>query len=152
MWLPWKLQKIFVKVAGGQDNWFNQVLQHLGKQTRFWMITHHPQQDEPTRWQPVSLQLYHWKIHTKNMWNQRNPTQNHRAHEPGRRVHSSTGNLKLWSTVLQSQLDILVFMRSIRAGNFTLYIQTLPKFVHCFFSSLLTITTMYGGYQFTSVK
>ena len=29
-----KLQKMFVKVAGGQENWFNQVLKHLGKQTR----------------------------------------------------------------------------------------------------------------------
>ena len=78
--------------------------------------------------------LYHWKIHTKNMWSQRTPTQNHPAHEPDRLVQSSTGNLKLWSTVLQCQLDILVFMRSIRAGNFTLYIQTLTKFVHWFFT------------------
>ena len=30
-----KLPKIFLKVAGGQNNWFKQVLQHLGKQTRF---------------------------------------------------------------------------------------------------------------------
>ena len=30
-----KLQKMFVEVAGGQENWLNQVLKHLGKQTRF---------------------------------------------------------------------------------------------------------------------
>ena len=51
------------------------------------------------------------------MWSQRTLTQNHRAHEPGRLVRSSTGNWKLWSTVLQWQLAILVLMRSIRAGN-----------------------------------
>ena len=49
-------------------------------------------------------------------------------------IYSSTGNLKLWSTVLQCQLDLLVLMQLIRAGNFTLYIHTLTKCVHWFFT------------------
>ena len=31
-----------LRESTGQENWFRQVLQHLGKQTRFWKITHHP--------------------------------------------------------------------------------------------------------------
>ena len=42
-----KLQKMFVKVAGGQENWFNQVFTHLGKQPRFRKITHHHNKTNP---------------------------------------------------------------------------------------------------------
>ena len=55
---------------------------------------------------------------------------------------------KFWFLVLQRQFTIRMFVRSIRAANFPLYIQSLTKLVHGF--SLLTITTMYCGYQFTS--
>ena len=56
---------------------------------------------------------------------------------------------KFWFLVLQLQLTMLVFVRSIRYDNFPLYIQSLTKLVHWF--SRLTTTTMHGGYQFTSV-
>ena len=41
---------------------------------------------------------------------------------------------KLWFLYLQLQLTILVFVRSIRSGNFPLYIQSLTKLVHWFFT------------------
>ena len=41
---------------------------------------------------------------------------------------------KLWFLVLQLQLTMLVFVRSIRSGNFPLYIQSLTKLVHWFFT------------------
>ena len=76
----------------------------------------------------------------------------HRAHESGRLVHSSAGNsmFKFWFLVLQLQLTILVFVRSIRSGNFPLYIQSLTKLVHWFFT-FDHYHYMHGGYQFTSV-
>ena len=57
---------------------------------------------------------------------------------------------KLWFLVLQLQLTILVFVRSIRSGNFPLYIQSLTKLVHCFFT-FDHYHYMHGEYQFTSV-
>ena len=41
---------------------------------------------------------------------------------------------KFWFLVLQLQLTILVFVRSIRSGNFPLYNHSLTKLVHCFFT------------------
>ena len=41
---------------------------------------------------------------------------------------------KLWFLVVQLQLTIPVFVRSIRSGNFPLYIQSLTKLVHWFFT------------------
>ena len=41
---------------------------------------------------------------------------------------------KFWSLVLQLQLTILVFVRSIWSGNFPLYIEPLTKLVHWFFT------------------
>ena len=47
------MQKIFVKVAGGQENGFSQVLQHLGTSrlvseiVRSMEITHHPNKTSP---------------------------------------------------------------------------------------------------------
>ena len=58
----------------------------------------------------------------------------HGAHEPGRLVHRSAGNFKFWFLDLQQQLTILVFVRSIRAANFPLYIQSLMKLAHWFFT------------------
>ena len=39
-----------------------------------------------------------------------------------------------WFLVLQRQLIILMFVRSVRAANFPLYIQSLTKHVYCFFT------------------
>ena len=115
-----------------------------GKADSFWKNHTSPQHDEPTRWQLVFCTYNILERHTKNMWSQRSPTQNHWTHEAGRLVHSSTGNFKLWFIVLQR------FVRSIRSGNFPPYTQSLTKLVHWFFS-LIAITTKYDGYQFTSV-
>ena len=41
---------------------------------------------------------------------------------------------KFWFLILQLQLTILVFVRSIRSCNFPLYIQSLTKLVHWFFA------------------
>ena len=41
---------------------------------------------------------------------------------------------KLWFLVQQLQLTVLVFVRSIRSGNFPLYIQLLTKLVHWVFT------------------
>ena len=41
---------------------------------------------------------------------------------------------KFWFTVLQLQLTVLVFVRSIRTANFQLYVQSLTKLVPWFFS------------------
>ena len=41
---------------------------------------------------------------------------------------------KFWFLVLQQQLTILMFVRFIGAANFPLYIQSLTKLVHCFFT------------------
>lgn len=41
---------------------------------------------------------------------------------------------KFWFTVLQLQLTVLVFVRSIRTGNFQLYVQSLTELVHWFFA------------------
>ena len=125
--MPWKLQKILLNVADGQDNWFRQVLQNVGKQTRFWKHHTSPQHDQPTRWQLVSCTCHcHWQRHTNNMWRQRSPTQNHWAHYADRLVHSSTGNFKLWFIVLQR------FVRFIRSGNFPPCTQSLTKLVRWF--------------------
>ena len=39
------VENILLKVADGQEYWFMQVLQHVGKQTRFWKHHTSPQQD-----------------------------------------------------------------------------------------------------------
>ena len=57
---------------------------------------------------------------------------------------------KFWFTVLQLQLlTLLVFVRSLRTGNFQLYVQSLRRLSPG--SSLFTTTTMHNGYQFTTV-
>ena len=103
-------------------------MQHVGKQTRFWKHHTSPQHDEPTRWQLVSCTYNILEKHTKNIWSQRSPTQNHWTHEAGRLVHGSAGNFKLWFIVLQR------FVRSIRSGNFPPYTQSLTKLAHWFFT------------------
>ena len=83
---------------------------------------------EPTRWQLVSCAYNILESHTKNMWSQRIPTQNHWTHEADRLVHSSAGNFKLCFIVLQR------FVRSIRSGNFPPYIESLTKLVRWVFT------------------
>ena len=41
---------------------------------------------------------------------------------------------KFWFTVLQLELTVLVFVRSIRTGDYQLYVQSLTKLVSWFFS------------------
>ena len=55
---------------------------------------------------------------------------------------------KFWFTVLQLQLTVLVFVRSIRTANFQLYVQSLTKLVPCFFP--WTTSIIHDGYQSTS--
>jgi len=55
---------------------------------------------------------------------------------------------KYWSFVLEMELTLLLFVRSFREGNFELYLQSLIQMAPWFF--LLTITTIHGGYPFTS--
>ena len=40
---------------------------------------------------------------------------------------------KYWLTILQFEIDFLVFLRSIREGNFSLYVVTLRTLIKCFF-------------------
>ena len=47
---------------------------------------------------------------------------------------SSQPMFKFWHTVLQLQLTVLVFVRSLRTANFQLYVQSLTKLVPWFFS------------------
>ena len=47
---------------------------------------------------------------------------------------SSKPMFMFWFTVLQLQLTLLVFVHSIRTGNFQLYVQSLTKIVSWFFS------------------
>ncbi len=47
---------------------------------------------------------------------------------------SSLPMFKFWFTVLQLELTVLLFVRSIRTGNFKLYVQSLTKLVPWFFS------------------
>ena len=75
-----------------------------------------------------------WKRHTKNMWKQPNPTPNPWVWKTGAQFNRKANQCSLfWFLVLQLQLTILVFVRSIRSGNFPLYIQSLTKLVHWFF-------------------
>ena len=39
-----------------------------------------------------------------------------------------------WSLVINLQIEILVFVRSIREGNFHLYVQPLKNLLKCFFA------------------
>ena len=53
---------------------------------------------------------------------------------------------KYWLTVLQFEIDLLVFLRSIREGNFSLYVVTLRTLIKCFF-----IFDQYNYARWTSV-
>ena len=48
-WLE-NCRKIFLKVAGGQENWFKQVLQYLGNRLVSESITRHPNKTSPLRY------------------------------------------------------------------------------------------------------
>ena len=131
-WLPWKLQKIFVKVAGGQENWFSQVLQHLGKHTRFWKITHHPNKTSPIGdslcLAPPPLTNTHQE-HVKTTDSNTEPA----SQRANRRVHSSKGNLKLWCSG-SSPYSCFCDLFGLVTSHCTFCNQSLTKLVHWFFT------------------
>ena len=49
-------------------------------------------------------------------------------------MEESQPSFKFWSTVLQMELTVLVFIRAIRKGDFMLYVQSLSKLVPHFFT------------------
>ena len=107
-------------------------------------ITHHPNMTSPLGDSLCLAPTIYWKGTSRTC--EINGAQP-RTIEPMRLTDwctRSAGNVKLWFIVMHR------FVRSIRSGNIPPYTQSLTKLVHCLFP-LITITTMYGGYQFTSV-
>ena len=102
---------------------------NLGKRTLFWNHHTSPEGDVRTRRQLVSWHQVLEKAHQENVKSSESNTESMSLKD---RCTVQQETFKFCFLVLQ--LTILVSVRYIRAGNFPLYIQSLPELLHWFFT------------------